>query len=126
MGLLRESAGQFDLAVAEYEAALAGVPADERGALYGYLGNAHAQAGHFHAAQRAYRRALRADPHDAPILNNLAHAYSQEGEHLDEAALLVHQAMALDPTRMPVYLDTLAAIRAARAHRSPGEGADGS
>ncbi len=117
LGLLHEKEGRFSSAVAAYRAAISqGIPAD------GELGNAHFQNGDFYAAERAYRVALHRHSDNGPILNNLAQTYLKRRTRLDEAELLVRQALLLD-RRDPAapytshYLDTLAALHAMKGQR---------
>lgn len=71
------------------------------------------------AAEQAYRKSLRLDPRNAPILNNLASLYLIEGRDLLEAERWVQHAIEIDPARKPYYLDTLTAIYLARAEYEP-------
>lgn len=117
LGLSYEARGAWDLAIVEYRAALnkGGAPS----VIQGYLGNVYYAKKDYIAAEQAYRKSLRLDPRNAPILNNLASLYLVDGRDLREAERWVQQAIGLDPARKPYYLDTLAAIYLARAEYEP-------
>lgn len=85
----------------------------------GYLGNVYYAKKDYIAAEQAYRKSLRLDSRNAPILNNLASLYLIEKRDLLEAERWVQQAIEIDPARKPYYLDTLAAIYLARAEYEP-------
>lgn len=117
LGLSYEARGVWDLAIVEYQAAL-----DKGGSpsvIQGYLGNVYYAKKNYAAAEQAYRKSLRLDPRNAPILNNLASLYLIEERDLLEAERWVQQAIEIDPARKPYYLDTLAAIYLARAEYEP-------
>lgn len=112
LGLSYEARGEWDLAISEYQTAL-----DKGGSasvIQGYLGNAHYGKKDYIAAEQAYQKALHLNPRNAPILNNLASLYLIERRDLLEAERFVQQAIEIDPTRKPYYLDTLGAIYVAR------------
>lgn len=117
LGLSYEARGAWDLAIVEYQAAL-----DKGGSpsvIQGYLGNVYYAKKNYAAAEQAYRKSLRLDSQNAPILNNLASLYLIEERDLLEAERWVQQAIEIDPARKPYYLDTLAAIYLARAEYEP-------
>lgn len=113
LGLSYEARGEWDLAIAEYQAALdkGGTPS----VIQGYLGNVYYAKKEYAAAEQAYRKSLHLDPRNAPVLNNLASLYLAEQKKLREAERWVQQAIEIDPARKPYYLDTLGAIYLARA-----------
>lgn len=55
----------------------------------------------------AYRRALRYDPDNVPVLNNFAYYLALEGRQLKRAARMSARAVALQPSN-PTYIDTYA------------------
>ncbi len=113
LGLSYEARGEWDLAISEYQTAI------DKGAspavVQGYLGNAYYGKQDYVAAEQAYRTSLRLDARNAPILNNLASLYLVNRKDLLQAERFIQQAIEIDPTRKPYYLDTLGAIYLERA-----------
>ena len=88
-----------DLAVAAYDAAIALLPADrpENWPLYYKRGNCKFVNGNWPGAEADYRQALKLDPAEPRVLNELGYGYVDRGEHLDEALQMIQQAVALSP-----------------------------
>ncbi len=84
-----------------------------------YLGNTLFGLKRLKEAEAEYREAARLMPDNAEALNNLAWALLTRGGSLPEAEELARKAVALDPKR-PAFVDTLAAVRAARARINAG------
>jgi tetratricopeptide (TPR) repeat protein len=57
-------------------------------------------------AERAFRKALAIDPMHAPTLNYLGYMLAERGQRLDEAVMLIAQAVKIDPFNGS-YLDSL-------------------
>jgi Tfp pilus assembly protein PilF len=108
LGRSYEMQGEETLAIQQYEAALA-IDKKFIPALTG-LGNIHAQGGRYRNAERLYHRALKQDPHQPQVLNNLGWLYMVQGIKMKEAEALIRQALLEDPDRKPYYLDTLAEL----------------
>lgn len=85
--------GQYDKAVADFQAALA-----QSKSLDGYfgLGNALTNLGRIDEAIAAYQEALKINPNDIPTLTNLGVAYYQQGR-LREAQDTFRKVLSLDP-----------------------------
>lgn len=64
-------------------------------------------------AEAAYRDALRIDPNDLRVMNNLAYVLASQRIKLDEALNLIQRALAKGPNRATLY-DTLGVIQLAR------------
>ncbi len=64
-------------------------------------------------AEAAYREALKIDPDDVRIMNNLAYALAGQKVKLDEALKLAERAVAKDGNRASLY-DTLGMVNLAR------------
>jgi tetratricopeptide (TPR) repeat protein len=73
------------------------------------LGNLFYQQGQMDSAIEAFRQTIELDSLHAGAMNNLAWAYAQEKEHLDEALKLSKRSLEIDPDN-PYYLDTIAEI----------------
>ncbi len=112
LGLSYEAKGEWNLAISEYQAALE--KGESPSTIQGYLGNVYYGKKNYPKAEKSYRKALQLDPGNAPVLNNLAALYLNEGKELIEAERLVQRAIEVDPTRKSYYLDTLGEIYLAR------------
>ncbi len=106
LGVAYEKGGEIDLALKEYEKAAKKLPL----ALL-YLGNAYFLKNRWEEAEVHYRKAIEKDPGNADAHNNLAWLYYCKGENLEEAEALARKALALDPSKEPVYRDTLEKIK---------------
>jgi len=107
LGAAYEAQGKADLARAEYEAALAA--RESAGPLLG-LGNLAVAEGRSGEAEAYFRRALRHEPDNALIQNNLAWALLREGKALEEAETLAREALGREPRLAPYIRDTLALL----------------
>lgn len=108
LGLSYEAKGEWDLAISEYQAALK--KGGTSSVIEGYLGNVYYAKKDFASAERSYRRSLRDNPKNAPVLNNLASIYIAEKINFQEAETLARRAIEADPARKAYYLDTLGEI----------------
>jgi tetratricopeptide (TPR) repeat protein len=106
LGIAYEAEGKWDSALAEYRAALK----KDRRHLPALVntGNVHTQLQQYAKAERYYRDALKLDPNHPMANNNLAWIKIVQRKDLTEAGRLVQKALASDPERRAVYLDTLA------------------
>lgn len=106
LGMAYEKDGEFDNAIREYKTAARRLPT-----AYFYLGNVHFQKNELDQAERYYKKAIRTESHNADVHNNLAWLYYIREENLDKAENLALRAMALDPSKRDVYMDTLEKVR---------------
>jgi tetratricopeptide (TPR) repeat protein len=106
LGVAYEKKGEFDNAIKEYEQAAKRLPAG-----YLYLGNIYFQKSDWEKAEKKYKKAIRKDPRNSDALNNLAWLYYTRRERLSEAENLALKAIELNPSKEPVYRDTLQKIR---------------
>jgi len=65
------------------------------------------QVGEFGVAEEHYRLAIRLDPDDPAVMNNLAYLYLRTGGSADEALVLANRAVNVSPD-VPVFIDTRA------------------
>jgi tetratricopeptide (TPR) repeat protein len=110
LGLTYEMQGHQDLALREFQAALA----REAGyvpALIG-LGNVAFDEGNFEESETYYRQALAISPDHAGVNNNLAMLYLARGKDIKEAERLALRALAQGGPLLPYVWDTLAHIYA--------------
>jgi tetratricopeptide (TPR) repeat protein len=110
LGTVYESKGEFELAVKEYQSALA-KDKDNGQALF-FLGNAHFHLGNLEQAEVSYQKALTVKDVEQKglINNNLAWVYVKKGEKLDQAEKLCKEAIRLDSINSSLYLDTLGVV----------------
>ncbi len=108
LGRIYESQGKFDLASGQYQEALKKDPKHVPSLLL--LGDLSYRMKDYAEAESAYTKALKLDPKNADVRNNLAWVYIQTGRKLDKAKDLTAEALALDPGRRPYYLDTLGVV----------------
>lgn len=108
LGVAYESNGQLELAASEYHKALRLAPRQARTRVN--LGNVHAAAGNWRAAEHCYRRALRDSTDDADAMNNLAIALHRQGRRPREARTWAEKAVAAGGDRDSLYRSTLAEV----------------
>ncbi len=108
LGRAYESEGKLDLAAVQYREALKKDPKHLPSLLL--LGDLSYQVKNFDEAASAYSKALKLDPRNADVRNNLAWVYIQTGHELDRAKELITEALELNPARRPYYLDTLGVV----------------
>ncbi|MCC5843366.1 MAG: tetratricopeptide repeat protein [Verrucomicrobia bacterium] len=108
LGVAYEQRGDLQLALREYQRAEQG---GLRATALTYQGNVHAALGNPREAEKAYRAALKHDPEQLTALNNLAWLLASEFGKVEEALLLIHQALAFNPEPPNAFKQTLENIR---------------
>jgi tetratricopeptide (TPR) repeat protein len=108
LGVFYERVGELDLATQQYTAATQMKPQNSYFRLN--LGNALLKQHRDADAAKAFSYAIELDPQNADAMNNLANAYCELGENLDEAVKLCNRAVALFPARRAYFLDTLGTV----------------
>jgi tetratricopeptide (TPR) repeat protein len=106
LGMAYEKDREFENAIREYKTAARRLPI-----AYFYLGNVYFQKNELDQAEKYYKKAIRKETHNADAHNNLAWLYYVKEENLDKAENLALRAMALDPSKRDVYMDTLDKVR---------------
>lgn len=101
--LCLDDMGQYQKAIAQYEAALHIRPCST---LYSNMGLCHQRMGNAEASEAAYLNAIKVDEKNAFAWNNLAGLYFRRGEY-DQALEYSEQAIALD-AKMPQALSAAA------------------
>lgn len=109
LGVAYEQKGELDHAIKEYQLASKKLPV-----AYLYLGNAHFQKNDFQKAKSYYMKTIKKEPRNADAYNNLAWLYFTRRENLEEGERLALKAIELNPTKGPIYKDTLEKIRELR------------
>ncbi len=106
-GLVYDSQGQFDLAIADYERAIRLLPGDP--AAYVNRADALVQKGEFEAALPDYDEAIRLDSRLAVAFNNRGNAYALHGDQA-RAIADYDEAIRLDPAYAEAYINRGAAL----------------
>ncbi len=108
LGSIYEKRGEKDLALREYESALERnsrfLPAMTR------LGELSYRMGQYEKAERYYRKAIKMEPQNGDLYNNLCWVYLSQGKKLKKTESLIMRAMELTPEHKGYYLDTLGTI----------------
>ncbi len=108
LGRVYESQGKFDLALEQYREALIKDKKHLPSLLL--LGDLSFRTSNYPEAESAYTKALKLDPKNGDVMNNLAWVYLRTGKNLDKAKELVTQALTINPAHRPYYLDTLGVV----------------
>ena len=108
LGRIYESQGKSDLALAQYREALRTDKKHLPSLLL--LGDLLYRTKDYAGAEEAYAKALKLDPKNGDVLNNLAWVYLRTGKKLDKARELVSEALTINPGHRPYYLDTLGVV----------------
>ena len=108
LGGIYDAQGKTELARDQYQAA---VRQDAKhGRAWALLGDTAVRLKDYPGSAKAYKKALRLDPQNGDLHNNLAWVYIQQGEDLEEAHDLTTKALQLFPAHRPYYLDTLGVV----------------
>jgi len=108
LGRIYESQGKFDLALEQYREALRQDKKHVPSLLL--LGDLLYQTNDYAGAEAAYLKALKLDPKNGDVLNNMAWIYIRTERKLDKAKELISEALTLNPAHRPYYLDTLGVV----------------
>jgi len=108
LGRIYESQQQFDQAMQQYQAALKKDSNFVPSLLL--FGDLSYRLKKYAEAESAYKKAIKLQPGNGDIYNNLCWVYIDQQINMDIAADLVQKAMALTPAHRSYYLDTLGVI----------------
>jgi len=108
LGRIYESQQQFDQAMEQYHAALKKDQSFVPSLLL--LGDLSYRLKKYAEAESAYKKAIKLQPGNGDIYNNLCWVYIDQQINMDIAADLVQKAMELTPAHRSYYLDTLGVI----------------
>lgn len=104
LGAIYESKGEYELALREYEGALA-IDKKEPGALFA-MGNVHLKMKEYEKAEEKFLKSIEANP-SSDAYNNLSWVYIEQGR-TEEARKSADKAVgAAQPEKGYIYLDTL-------------------
>ena len=112
LGVAYERNGELDHAIREYKLASKKLPV-----AYLHLGNSHFQKNELEKAEACYKKTIKKEPQNADAYNNLAWLYYTKRDKLDEGERLALKAIELNPSKEPIYRDTLEKIRELRRLR---------
>ncbi len=108
LGRIYESQKKFDEAAQQYHAALERDPNFVPSLLL--LGDLSYRTKKYSEAEAAYRRAMKLQPENGDIYNNLCWVYIDQKINPEAAEDLIRKAMSLTPDHRAYYLDTLGVI----------------
>ncbi len=108
LGRIYESEGKADLALDQYRQALE-KNEDHLPSLL-LLGDLSYKKGDYSGAESAYRKALKQEPKNGDVMNDLAWVFIRTGKNLDKAKELVTGALSVNPAHRSYYLDTLGVV----------------
>ena len=108
LGGIYDAQGKIELARDQYQAA---VRQDAKhGRAWALLGDASVRLKDYPGSVKAYKKALKLDPQNGDLHNNLAWVYVLQDDNLEEAHGLVAKALLLEPAHRPYSLDTLGIV----------------
>jgi len=108
LGGIYDAQGKIELARDQYQAAVKQDP--KHGRAWALLGDTAVRLKDYPVSAKAYKKALKLDPQNGDLHNNLAWVHVQQDEDLEEAHDLVTKALLLVPAHRPYYLDTLGVV----------------
>jgi Tfp pilus assembly protein PilF len=108
LGGIYESQGKFDLAAQQYREALKRDPKSLSSLLL--LGDLSYRTKNYSEAESSYKRAIKLQPDNGDIYNNLCWVYLQQNTGLEKADGLIRSAIAMTPAHRAYYLDTLGMV----------------
>jgi tetratricopeptide (TPR) repeat protein len=104
LGRIYESQGKFELAAEQYEIAIKQDPKAVSSLLL--LGDLSYRTKKYPEAESAYRKAVKLQPGNGDIYNNLCWIHMEQNRDLEEAEGLVEKALEATPEHRAYYLDT--------------------
>jgi len=108
LGRIYESQGKLELAGQQYQAALKKDPKSAPSLLL--FGDLSYRTKKYSEAGSAYTRALKLQPENGDIYNNLAQVHLEQNSEIAKAEDLVRKALTLSPEHRAYYLDTLGIV----------------
>jgi len=102
-----EEKGEYDLSIEEGEEALRNDSGNLKALIS--LGNSNLQKGEHRKAEKYYKKALKIDPKNGDLMNNMAMLYLSTGK-LEEAERLAKDAISTNSSHLGYYYDTLGRV----------------
>jgi Tfp pilus assembly protein PilF len=104
LGSIYQNQGKIDLAEQQYREA---VHKDSKSVhALRLLGDLSFTVKKYSEAESAYKKAIKLQPQDGDLYNNLCWVYLERNIHIDWAEELIEKAIAATPDHQPYYLDT--------------------
>ncbi len=108
LGKIYESQGKLDLAGQQYRAA---VKIDPKSAIpLLLLADLSFRTKQYSEAESSYKKAIKLQPENGDIYNNLCWVYLEQNAGIEKAEDLIRTAMAKTPQHRAYYLDTLGVV----------------
>jgi tetratricopeptide (TPR) repeat protein len=104
LGRIYESQGKFDLAAQQYQEALKKDRKSVPSLLL--LGDLSFRTKNYSEAESAYKKAIKLQPGNGDIYNNLCWVYLEQNSGIEQAEELIRKAIAMTPEHRAYYLDT--------------------
>ncbi len=104
LGRIYESQGKLDLAAQQYQAAIKQDPKSVSS--YLLLGDLSYRTKNYPEAESAYQKAIKLQPENGDIYNNLCWVYLEQNGSMEKAEALIKKALAVTPAHRAYYLDT--------------------
>jgi tetratricopeptide (TPR) repeat protein len=108
LGRIYQSQGKFDLAAQQYRDALKKDPKLLPALLL--LGDLSFQTKKYSEAESAYQKAIKLQPENGDIYNNLCWVYLEQNVRIDKAEELIRTAITVAPEHRAYYLDTMGMV----------------
>ncbi len=108
LGRIYQSQGKLDLAEQQYREALKKDPKSAASLLL--LADLSFQVKKYSEAESAYKKAMKLQPENGDIYNNLCWVYLDQDIRIEDAEALIRKALTLTPEHLAYYLDTLGVI----------------
>jgi tetratricopeptide (TPR) repeat protein len=108
LGRSYESQGKFDLAAKQYREALKKDKKSVPALLL--LGDLSYRTKNYEEAESAYKKAIKLEPGNGDVYNNLCWVYLEQHTRMEKAEELIRKALILTPEHRAYYLDTLGVV----------------
>jgi tetratricopeptide (TPR) repeat protein len=104
LGRIYESQGKLDLAAQQYQAAIKQDPKSVSS--YLLLGDLSYRTKNYPEAESAYHKAIKLQPENGDIYNNLCWVYLEQNRSIEKVEALIKKALTVTPAHRAYYLDT--------------------
>jgi tetratricopeptide (TPR) repeat protein len=108
LGAIYESQGKLELAAQQYQEALDKEPKSVSSLLH--LGDLSFRTKNYREAEASYKKAIKLQPDNGDIYNNLCWVYLERHAEMETAEDLIKKALIITPEHRAYYLDTLGVV----------------
>ncbi len=108
LGAIYESQGKFELAAQQYREALGKDPKYVSSLLH--LGDLSFRTKNYREAEASYKKAIKLQPDNGDIYNNLCWVYLEQNTGIEKAEELITKALTITPEHRAYYLDTMGVV----------------